>query len=48
MWVNATGPGSCARELVAETGTIKSIDVILPVRVGEERVEMRLRTVFKP
>ena len=42
------GLGTCARQLVEEMGTIKSMDVILPVRVGEERVEMRLRTVSKP
>jgi transposase len=48
MWMKGKGLGTCARQLVGEMGTIKSMDVILPVRVGKERVEMRLRTVSKP
>ncbi len=42
------GLGTCAGHLAAEMGTIKSMDVVSPVRVGETRVEMRLRTVSKP
>ena len=42
------GLGTCARQLVAEMETIKSMNLILPVRVAEDRVEMRLRTASKP
>ena len=33
---------------VAEIATIKSLDVVLPVRVGQSISELRLRTVARP
>jgi transposase len=48
MWMKGKGLGTCARQLVGEIATIKSMDVILPVHVGEQSVELRLRTVSKP
>lgn len=48
MWMKSKGLGTCARQLVAEIATIKSMDVILPVRVGEQNAHLRLRTVAKP
>ena len=33
---------------MGEMGTIKLMDVILPVRVGEERVDLHRRMVSKP
>ena len=46
--MKSKGLGSCARQLVAEIATIKSMDVVLPVRQGEQTVELSLRTVAKP
>jgi transposase len=48
MWMKGKGLGTCARRLINEIATIKSMDVILPVRTGETRAELRLRTVSKP
>lgn len=48
MWMKGKGLGSCARQLVGEIATIKSMDVILPVCTGEQTAELRLRTVSKP
>jgi transposase len=48
MWMASKGLGHSARKLVAEVGTIKSVDVILPVRRGEQSVELRLRVVSRP
>ena len=42
------GLGTCARQLVAEIATIKSIDVVLPVRTAEATTQLRLRTVARP
>ena len=42
------GLGTCARQLVAELATIKSLDVVLPVKAGENISELRLRTVARP
>lgn len=36
------GLGTCARQLVAEVATIKSLDVVLPVRTAEGTVDVRL------
>ena len=38
----------CARRLVEEVATIKSMDVVLPVRRGEQVAQMRLRCVARP
>jgi hypothetical protein len=46
-WMTGKGPGSCARQLVGEIATIKSLDVILPVKTVEGGSELRLRTVAR-
>lgn len=48
MWMRGKGLGSCARRLVEEIATIKSMDVVLPVRRGETVAQLRLRTVSRP
>ena len=48
MWMKGKHLGNCARRLVNEIGTIKSMDVILPGRTSEGTVELTLRVVSKP
>jgi transposase len=48
MWMKGKGLGTCARQLLGEIATIKSLDVVLPVRTAEATTELRLRTVTKP
>ena len=48
QWMQAKGLGSCARQLVKTVATIKSVDVIVPVRRGTMRTELRLRVVATP
>jgi transposase len=48
MWMHGKGLGTCARQLVGEVATIKSMDVVLPVRTGEGTTDLRLRVVSKP
>lgn len=48
QWMKGKGLGSCARQLVGEIATIKSLDVVLPVKTTEGVTEMRLRTVARP
>lgn len=48
MWMKSKGLGTCARQLLGEIATIKSLDVVLPVRTAEGVTELRLRTVAKP
>jgi len=48
QWMKGKGLGTCARQLVAELATIKSLDVVLPVKAGENVSELRLRTVARP
>ena len=38
----------CARKLVAEIGTIKSMDITVPVRRGDTVMELTVRTVARP
>jgi len=45
MWLQAKGLGNCARQVLHELDTIRSMDVILPVR---DKAEIRLRLVAKP
>jgi len=45
MWMKSKGLGDCCRQLIKEVSTIKSMDVILPVKDG---TKLRLRTVAKP
>jgi transposase len=48
MWMRAKGLGSSARKLIHAIGTIRSMDVTVPVKRGERLVTLRLRTVAKP
>lgn len=48
QWMKGKGLGTCARQLVAEVATIKSMEVILPVKTGDSASELRLRTVARP
>lgn len=48
MWMKGKGLGTCARQLVGEIATIKSMDIILPVQTDGELTELRLRTVGRP
>jgi transposase len=48
MWMKGKGLGTCARQLVSQIATVKSMDVVLPVRQGEQTVDLRLRMVAKP
>jgi hypothetical protein len=48
MWMQGKGLGSSARKLVAAVSTIRSMDVLVPVRRGQTRLDLRVRTVTKP
>ena len=45
MWMRSKGMGTCARQLLLEVSTIRSMDVILPVK---NRAQLRLRLVARP
>jgi hypothetical protein len=42
MWMRSKGLGTCARQLLLEVSTIRSMDVILPVK---SRGQLRMRLV---
>ena len=50
MWMRGKGLGDCARQLLKEVATVRSLDVILPVRepAGSRTRELRLRVVARP
>ena len=48
QWMQTKGLGTCARQLVKQLAGIKSVDVLLPIRRGEVRTELRLRVVATP
>ncbi len=48
QWMTGKGLGSCARKLVAEVGTIKSMDVIIPVKRESTTTDVTIRTVARP
>ena len=48
MWMHGKGLGTCARKLIGEIGTIKSMDVIVPVKRGDTQADLRVRTVARP
>ena len=48
QWMQGKGLGTCARKLVEEIATIKSMDVILPVQRDGQSAELRIRTVAQP
>ena len=45
MWMRSKGLGTCARQLLLEVATIRSMDVILPLK---SRGQLRLRVVARP
>jgi transposase len=50
MWMRGKGLGDCARQLIKEIATVRSLDLVLPVREpqSEQRRELRLRVVARP
>jgi transposase len=50
MWMWGKGLGNCSRQLVKEVATVRSMDLVLPVRQNEspESREVRLRVVTRP
>lgn len=50
MWMRAKGLGNCSRQLVKEVATVRSMDVVLPVKPEESQAsrEVRLRVVARP
>ena len=48
QWMKGKGLGTCARQLVGEVATVKSLDVVLPVKSAETQSEVRLRMVARP
>ena len=48
MWMSAKGLGTRAGKLLEAVETIRSMDVVVPVKRGEEVIPLRLRTVAKP
>jgi len=50
MWMKSKGLGDCARQLIKEVATIRSMDVILQARPTpqSEPTELRLRVVARP
>ena len=48
LWMSSKGLGTSARKLVEAISSIRSADVVVPVRKGEREVTLRLRTVIKP
>jgi transposase len=50
MWMRGKGLGNCSRQLVKEVATVRSMDVVLPVKPNDshEAREVRLRVVARP
>jgi transposase len=50
MWMRGKGLGDCARQLLKEVATVRSMDVVLPVRApgADQPSEWRLRVVARP
>lgn len=49
QWMRAKGLGDCARQLLLELDELRSVDVVLPVRMaGESSAQVRLRVVARP
>jgi transposase len=50
MWMHGKDLGNCARQLIKEIGTVRSMDVVLPVReaVSKRTADVRLRVVARP
>lgn len=50
MWMRGKDLGNCARQLIKEVATIRSMDVVLPVKEKENQQtrDLRLRVVARP
>jgi len=50
QWMHAKGLGNCARQLIKEVATVRSMDVVLPAKEshGQQVRELRLRVVARP
>lgn len=50
QWMRGKGLGNCARQLIKEVATVRSMDVVLPVKEAhsQETRELRLRVVARP
>ena len=48
QWMQGKGLGTCARKLISEISTIKSMDVVVPVKRQETTAELTVRTVARP
>lgn len=48
QWMKGKGLGTCARQLVGEIATVKSMDVVLPVKTDEGTTDLRMRMVARP
>ena len=48
LWMAGKGLGTSARRLVEAVGTIRSMDVSVPVKRGDREVRPRLRTGARP
>lgn len=50
QWMRGKGLGNCARQLLKEVATVRSMDVVLPVKEphSQETRELRLRVVARP
>jgi transposase len=50
MWMRGKGLGDCSRQLLKEVSTVRSMDVVLPVKetVSQQMREVRLRVVGRP
>jgi transposase len=48
MWMLGKGLGNNARKLIHAIATVRSMDVVVPVKRGDRVLELRVRTVAKP
>jgi transposase len=48
MWMDSKGLGTCARKLVEAVGTVRSMDIVVPVKREGQVVNLSVRTVAKP
>jgi len=50
MWMRGKGLGDCSRQLLKAVSTVRSMDVVLPVKetLSEQTREVRLRVVSRP
>lgn len=48
QWMGSKGFGTFAKKLAAESSTIKSMEVIIPVKHGDTSADLTVRTVARP